>query len=346
MDKSRYENLDYFRGFCALSIMLYHYTGWTFGHYSANSVMGRIGIYGVSLFYILSGLTMYLVYYKNFTFSITFFKDFYIKRFFRIFPLMWFVIIISYIITGTKNNWSQQLIIASGLFSVFDWSAITPLGMWSIGNELSFYLLLPFIFIAFKTDRIIGIILSSFVFFIYIYFAFYKFDPLKEGLNETLNYKNPLNQAALFVGGILIGYIFKEKQIKPIFINFIFLISILLFCFYPCNGELRNAYIGINRIVFTLICFVITISVLKLNNSLLNRKIKKIFNWLGEISYSLYLMHGLVWSIVLLTGLKVRYILPISFILSFLVSHYIYIYLEAPARNFGYKLLKNNKSNN
>jgi peptidoglycan/LPS O-acetylase OafA/YrhL len=138
-------------------------------------------------------------------------------------------------------------------------------------------------------------------------------------------------------------YIFKEKQIKPMLVNFIFLIAILLFCFYPCSGDLRNVLIGTNRIVFTLICFAITFSVLKLNNSLLNHKIKKIFSWLGEISYSLYLIHGLVWSIVLFAGLKIRYVLPISFILSLIISHYVYKYLETPSRKLGYRLIKNKK---
>jgi peptidoglycan/LPS O-acetylase OafA/YrhL len=68
------------------------------------------------------------------------------------------------------------------------------MGMWSIGNELSFYLLLPFIFIAFKTNKMIGIMLSSLIIIIYIYFAFFKFDLLIEGVSENLNYKNPLNQ--------------------------------------------------------------------------------------------------------------------------------------------------------
>ena len=344
MNKIRHENLDYFRGICALSIMIYHYSWFVLGQkYTSDNVIGRIGIYGVSLFYVLSGLTMFLVYYKNFTFNKTFFKEFYIKRFFRIFPLMWFVLIFSYIIVGTKNNCVQRLIIASGLFSIFDWGASTPIGMWSIGNELSFYLLLPFIFIAFKTNKMIGIMLSSLIIIIYIYFAFFKFDPLIEGVSENLNYKNPLNHAALFVGGILIGYVFNEKQIKPMLVNFIFLIAILLFCFYPCSGDLRNVLIGTNRIVFTLICFAITFSVLKLNNSLLNHKIKKIFSWLGEISYSLYLIHGLVWSIVLFAGLKIRYVLPISFILSLIISHYVYKYLETPARKLGYRLIKNKK---
>jgi peptidoglycan/LPS O-acetylase OafA/YrhL len=67
---------------------------------------------------------------------------------------------------------------------------------------------------------------------------------------------------------------------------------------------------------------------------------KNLLHWLGEISYSLYLLHGCVWSFVSIAGLKIRYVLPISVILSFLISHYIFIYLEAPARKIGYKVLK------
>ena len=74
MNKIRHENLDYFRGICALSIMIYHYSWFVLGQkYTSDNVIGRIGIYGVSLFYVLSGLTMFLVYYKNFTFNKTFF---------------------------------------------------------------------------------------------------------------------------------------------------------------------------------------------------------------------------------------------------------------------------------
>jgi len=295
------------------------------------------------LFYVLSGLTMYLVYFNKFNFNANFFKDFYVKRFFRIFPLMWFVIIASYLVTGTKNTWIQQVIISSGLFSVIDWSASTPLGMWSIGNELSFYLLLPIIFLAFKTNKLFAAIISIIIFSVFVYFAFFMFDPIKENQFEDSNYKNPLNQAGFFLGGILIGYIFKEIKIKPIVINSVFVISILLFCFYPCHGELRNTYIGVNRLIFTSITFLIAFSFFKIDLTKLNSKVKSILKWFGEISYSLYLMHGLVWSLVLFTGLKIRYILPIAFVSTLVISYFIYKFLETPSRNFGYKSLESAK---
>ena len=341
LNKERYESLDYFRGLCALSIMMYHYFGWTFGHFKADNILGRFGVYGVSLFYVLSGLTMFLVYFNKFTFSFSFYKDFYVKRFFRIFPLMWLVIVVEYFVLGTENTLWKQFIIASGLFSVFDWAASTPLGMWSIGNELSFYLLLPFIFWCLKKGWFSSLLISITIFAAYVYFAYFMFNPLYEETSENSNYKNPLNQAALFLGGILIGFFFKKIEIKSTYAYVIALIGLLLFFFFPAHGDLRLIFIGNYRIAFTLICFIITIGFFKMNVDGLNKRVKNIFSWLGEISYSLYLMHGLIWSIIILTGIKIRFVLPIALIGTFVMSHLVYQYIESPARNLGYKLLKN-----
>jgi exopolysaccharide production protein ExoZ len=56
--EARYLSLDILRGLSALGIMIYHYLGWILGHFGASNTLGRFGVYGVSIFYILSGLTM------------------------------------------------------------------------------------------------------------------------------------------------------------------------------------------------------------------------------------------------------------------------------------------------
>ena len=91
----RLSNIDYLRGLAALGIMVYHYLSWTLGLFTADSIMGRIGIYGVSIFYILSGLTLHYVYYEQMIPSKKDVLNFFKKRFFRIFPLLWLVIIVT-----------------------------------------------------------------------------------------------------------------------------------------------------------------------------------------------------------------------------------------------------------
>ncbi|MCB0760440.1 MAG: acyltransferase family protein, partial [Flavobacteriales bacterium] len=61
----RLYNLDYLRGLAAFGIMIYHYLTWTLGKFSADDFLGRLGVYGVSVFYVLSGLTLYYVYFHK-----------------------------------------------------------------------------------------------------------------------------------------------------------------------------------------------------------------------------------------------------------------------------------------
>lgn len=66
---NRLHNLDYLRGLAAFGIMIYHYCSWELGDFSSDTIMERIGIYGVAIFYVLSGLTLFHVYFEKLHFS-------------------------------------------------------------------------------------------------------------------------------------------------------------------------------------------------------------------------------------------------------------------------------------
>ncbi len=118
---NRLYNLDYLRGFAAFGIMMYHYLSWTFGSFTADSFMGRVAIYGVSVFYILSGLTLYYVYYERMRPSkddlISFFK----KRVLRIFPLLWLVTFASILLSGKIPDIGNLFLNLMGLFGFIRW---------------------------------------------------------------------------------------------------------------------------------------------------------------------------------------------------------------------------------
>ena len=77
---NRLHNLDYLRGLAAFGIMIYHYLSSSIGRFSSESFMGRLGIYGVSIFYVLSGLTLYHVYHEQMKPSIVDTISFFKKR--------------------------------------------------------------------------------------------------------------------------------------------------------------------------------------------------------------------------------------------------------------------------
>lgn len=78
----RYFLLDVLRGMAAFGIMIYHYATSTFGHFQASNPLGRFGVYGVSIFYILSGLTLTLIYPYSSLNGLNLLSKFYVKRFF------------------------------------------------------------------------------------------------------------------------------------------------------------------------------------------------------------------------------------------------------------------------
>ena len=47
---TRIEALDWLRGLMALSIMIYHLTYWHIHEIQSENVLGKLGIYGVSIF--------------------------------------------------------------------------------------------------------------------------------------------------------------------------------------------------------------------------------------------------------------------------------------------------------
>ena len=91
----------------AIGIMLYHLHWWLLYLPGSNTLLGRLGFYAVSIFFILSGLSMAVVYnavIDNVRQAIRF----EIKRIFRIWPLMWLAILLTIIpslvdSSGIKN---------------------------------------------------------------------------------------------------------------------------------------------------------------------------------------------------------------------------------------------------
>ena len=148
---SHIPEIDGLRALAVLGVFLFH----------VDYLSG--GFLGVDVFFVISGylITKILNKEKNLNFEI--FKDFFIKRFKRLYPALVFVsiiiLIISIIIIDPIN---LDRIGKSGLFSIiflsnnFFWgessyfdtsSNLKPfLHTWSLGIEFTFYLIFPLVF--------------------------------------------------------------------------------------------------------------------------------------------------------------------------------------------------------
>ncbi len=337
----RLHNLDYLRGLAAFGIMIYHYSMWSFGKSSAETFLGRVGVYGVSIFYVLSGLTLFYVYYDKLTPQNLQVGKFAKKRFFRIFPLLWFVTFCSIAISRHLPDFTKLFLNLTGLFGLVSWDSYFSTGVWSIGNELVFYLFFPFFILFAKSSKILFGILSAVIFGIYLYFAFKILNPSVPITQQWRNYVNPLNQVALFLSGFLLGYFFRDKETGNAMAFSLLLIGLLTFVFYPGSGDAIVLVTGINRIVFTICCLLICFGFYKITY-LLPNIIHKPLTFLGEASYSVYLLHPLVYTVCtfLLKHAKITngiVAMAVCIPITLVASYFVYTYLEKYFMKLGKK---------
>lgn len=328
--KERIKSLDYLRGLAAFGIMIYHYIWWSFGDLDASTTLGRVGKYGVSVFYILSGITLHYVYYDKFQFTIKYILKFFKKRILRIYPLLILVTLIYVSFNISNIDFLKLFLNFTGLFGFFSWDSYYATGVWSIGNELVFYLFFPFFMFFSKKNKLLFGGITLFFLCLYLYFPFFE---MKENLGVKENwrlYTNPLNQAFLFLSGFILSLYFERKNISNTILLIVLILSSLLFMFVKAHGDTMLIVMGDKRVLFTILSVLICFSFFKMRMELGLFGVVLLF--LGEISYSVYLLHPIVYKVVaiipIVKDLDILYVLMISILFTIISSYLVYEYYE------------------
>ena len=148
---SKLYGLDHLRALAILLVLIFHYQLW-FPHPAWTSWFMRLGWTGVDLFFVLSGFLissqLFSQIKKGNQISI---KEFYIKRFFRIIPIYFFVVAIYFLFPFFREKealpplwkfltFTQNFGTDTSKFGTFS-------HVWSLCVEEHFYLFFPFILI-------------------------------------------------------------------------------------------------------------------------------------------------------------------------------------------------------
>ena len=291
----RLYTLDYLRGLAATGIMCYHFSLWYFGAFNAGDFLGRVGVYGVVLFYVLSGLTLYLVYHKRMKPTAKDLRDFGLRRIFRILPLLWLVNLLS-IWVGEKSVDATKLFLNfTGLFGFFTWDSYIATGAWSIGNELVFYVFFPIFIGLLRFQRKAFYLLSLAILGVYLYFTFGVLQPAVPVAKQWFHYTQPLNQLFYFLAGFWIGWLFENRVITARQAFLLLLTGMLLLVFIPAQGDYIVLVTGYNRLAFALAMVMLCVGVYKWPMKL-DRVSHGILTFLGEVSYSVYLIHPIIYT--------------------------------------------------
>lgn len=351
VDSDRYMGLDYLRGVCAVLVMLYHYSTEYIGVLPASNFLARMGIYAVGIFFVLSGVSLTVTYAARLA-SWMDVAGFFIRRFFRLAPLYAFLILLNIFVSYVQSvisgsvwqgpPFTHVLANLSLLFGVFRMPYLLA-GGWSLGAEVVYYLLFPILVWWFRWSRQIGTLLVVFLIGTSLFVSqAYVLSPSRSLDDQWGRYTHPIVNLPLFCAGVVLGlYIPKLQNWR--FQIFALLGGVGLLSFAPSGVDSIDLVTGTSRLVF---CFGSTLVVVGASSrsAPVPKAMHSILVGLGNITYSLYLIHWVVLgycvnlsSVVSISRLVEMFI---AAFLSFLMSVLTYRYIEIPGSALGRLLLK------
>lgn len=325
----------------------------------------NIGKLGVMLFFVLSGfLITYLLVEEERLFGVIHTKKFYIRRFLRILPLYLLLIIMVFFILQNFSFWEIPRLknplednfivifllhiflipnVATAVYGFIPYIAQA----WSIGTEEQSYLLWPVLLKKFKKHRLI--LMITIVFFHFV---------IRVLLSNRLHLSIPFREIIykfwmhFNIDSIAIGSVFailllsKSNLLKYILnTNFFYFTAFI-------TVVLLSVGLGIPHLHYQSYSFLFGIIIINLavNKDLKNVLEWKMINYLGKISYGIYMFHFIVLIPVLMFLSKFNLensILTYSLVfgITIAISSFSYHYFEAffLKRKVKYAFIKSGK---
>ncbi|WP_298420744.1 acyltransferase [uncultured Kordia sp.] len=340
-------NLNPLRFILAFLVMLVHIPEFFRNRdlpYFNDGIIFHRGVEAVYVFFVLSGFLIIRLLYRevhdNGKIDI---KKFYMRRILRIYPLYFVILISGFLyynvvldLAGIPYENDYNLVNALLLYTFFLPNVGTALYhpggaieiLWSIGIEEQFYLIIPPMLLFLRKKFFV----KFFIIFTVIYFAIFASNifPFLQRFDFLYFYFS--------AGGLLAvlheRYDLGNKMHK--YLKFAILIAFLLyFCTDIIKGINLNLYHFISMILFSFVILTLSYKpVINIRNAPLN--------YLGKISYGIYMYHPLVMQLIGLILLKLvaKIDMPdilivilsygLVFGVTFIVSHFSYVYFEKP----------------
>lgn len=339
--KIYFNGLDGIRAFAAVSVMIAHII--EISGSSMYHAIDYLGFNGVIVFYVLSGylITSLLLLEKENKSKINF-KNFYVRRILRIWPLYFFIIGLSvFFFDFHPPAWVIffYLLILPNFPHAAGYSWNPSVQIWTIGVEEQFYMFWPFL-----ANRSKSFVWKFLVVFIPLWTILphaIAYVSNKTGMlsNDTLAYITKFFWGAKFncmAIGALLAYInLNHKQWLYGFFKskFTFIAACILW-FIAFYFELYHTYF--NHEILAMATALVIAYITNHPTFLFDNQLIK---FLGKISYGIYMYHWMIAIGVVIfyksrihqqiSSIDVFYITCISSLLSIAVAYFSFHYLEA-----------------
>jgi peptidoglycan/LPS O-acetylase OafA/YrhL len=306
-----------------------------------------IGIYGVDVFFVLSGFLISRGLFfelklndSNFKANIHIVKNFFFKRCLRIFPVYYTILLFLFLTKGIiGNNFRENILwyvfYGANYLNYFQNKWFGALAhLWSLSVEEQFYIFFPILLIFIFRKRIL-LLLLIFI----IVGTLYPFFISGNGSILTLSCIN-----AFGIGGLLAYIEIYKKDLIFDFYKCTLFLSLPILVLIIANNLFTKIPFFPERLAISVIAiFIITLCLLKPNSFMVSKILNnKFLNFIGIISYGIYLYHNIVpkYGNFVLVKLNVNVDYQFSYVEFFLqtsfiivLSYFSWILLEKPILN-------------
>ena len=363
-NKTYFPGLNGVRFFAAFLVLLDHLELFK-GYFGLRTLWGNeysahLGSLGVTVFFVLSGfLITYLLIEEKKIAEINIAK-FYARRVLRIWPLYYLIILISFFIVpklrifdipiynqSFDNFFSTALFLYSFFLTNIAFVFLPTVAfaniLWSVAVEEQFYLIWPVIIKYFKkTSTALTAIFLLYV-SIKILFALNVLGLNKywsSGLNILIDRTRISSMVIGGVGALLL--VNKRLLCKWIFPTFTQILAIIALTVILLGLITNNSfYLFIKNELFSIITIVLILNISSNKYTILDTE-NRFLNYLGKISYGIYLFHMFCAVICLKLFIHFRLVQLLPYyvwsamliasvcLMSILISHISYSYFEKP----------------
>ncbi|MFH8134957.1 acyltransferase family protein [Pantoea osteomyelitidis] len=344
MNTSTFKGVQALRGIAALSVMLFHFR-WNINAVSpglGDKLFGW-GATGVDLFFLISGFVITLSAAKTpqgISGALTFLK----KRAFRILPAYYIILIISFFLSGAMSTFhyadkTENFISALTFMPIYPDHApfyVADSGLygvrWTLNYEVMFYLFVSVALLFAKRWVWVALLFAATLILL----------PLMLWHNLSLDPSGYTTKSALlglitnpviwlFLTGMALGLVLPYLTwLPPRLMVFFTVLSLIAAAYFFSHGLFIGHGILSSGWIYSLILFCVVLS-----EGIIGKYVPSVLMWLGNISFSLYLIHTLMNN-----GIGKRFVhfgiadgygrLIISVIASFLLAWLSWRYIERP----------------